>query len=312
VKHPFIGPSSRRNHHNPGPNAWPSTPCKPFARGCSLGREVARSRLCACRRNADALNNNALAAGGCNPNINGLRSKACAVLEVVVSLACRSLPRLATVGRDLERLDSDVGVDDLHAEPVRAGAGLVLQDNWAGNTAGHEVPADGNHALAGVGQLLECVGVQVKMVGAAAGALVGDHGFDAVAGWPGDGYTGAAVAGVSPVGVREGGAEEARREGVASIKGALSTGGVAAIEGGLATLRASSRCGLSLNGLGLYGRRSGSRSLVGRRCLGGGRGLRCGDSCFAGLAGRSIALSGNICGRSRCLSDSRVCVVKAD
>ena len=67
----------------------------------------------------------------------------------------------------------------------------------------------------------------------AAGALVGDHGFDAVPIGPGDGHTGAAVAGIVPVGVGERRAEEACGNCVARVEGALSARGVAAATGGL-------------------------------------------------------------------------------
>lgn len=179
-------------------------------------REVAGSSLRALRRNADILDNNALAAGARNLDINSLSAIPSGVLEVVVCLALGLLPRLSTVSRHLKRGDGDVGVLDLHAEPVGAGAFLVLQHDGGGDAAGHNVPADGDHALLGLGELGEGVRVEIEVVGAAAGALVDDHGGDLVARGAGDADAGSAVAGVGPVGVRQGGAEEGRWDSVSS------------------------------------------------------------------------------------------------
>lgn len=177
--------------------------------------EVARGSLRSLRRNADALDHDALSGLAGDPDVDGLGSEPRRVLEVVVSLTLSLLPRLSGVGGDLERRNSNVGVLDLHAEPVGAGAGLVLEHNGRADAAGHEVPGDGDDALVKFRELGEAGCVQVEMVGSAAGALVHDHGGDLVAGGTGDGYTGSAVSSAVPVGTREGGAKKGGGDGVA-------------------------------------------------------------------------------------------------
>lgn len=56
----------------------------------------------------------------------------------------------------------------MHAEPEFAGAGLVLEDNGAGDAAGDGGPVNVNYTLGGLGKRGEAVGVEVEVVGAAA------------------------------------------------------------------------------------------------------------------------------------------------
>lgn len=158
----------------------PSTNPHPTINLFNILREVARGSLGGLRRNADILDHDGLTAGAGDANIDRLGTISSRVLEVVVLLALGFRPCLAAISGDLERGDSDVGVLDLHAEPVRAGAGLVLEHNGRGDAARHKVPGDGDDALAWVGKCAEAGRVQVQVVVAAAGALVDDHGGDLV------------------------------------------------------------------------------------------------------------------------------------
>jgi hypothetical protein len=232
----------------------------------STNLKVATSSLQTVRRNANTLNNYRFAIHTRNLDIHTIRAKPSRVLKEVVRLPGRRLPAAAAIRRHLKFADTNVCVHDLHAEPELACAGFVLEDNGRGDAARNEVPADGDDALGGVGELLEGVGVEVEVVVAAAGALVSDHGSDLCTGGSGDGYTLAAGFGVGPVAVGEGGAEEVGWEGVAG-EGTHASGGVAAVESGLADLGACS------SGACVFG------------CFGDGGGCR---RCF-GLGGRDCA-----------------------
>jgi hypothetical protein len=223
--------------------------------------EVATRSLQAVRRNAHTLGDHRLSISARNLHIHGIRSEAGRVLEEVVRLPLRRLPRRATIGRYLELRDADVCVHNLHAEPELACAGLVLEHHGRGDAARHKVPANGDDALGGVRKLLEAVGVQVEVVDTAAGALIDDHSGDLCAAWAGHGYTLATGVGGVPVGVGESGAEKVGRDGVAS-EGAHAACGISAVEGGFATLGAGGSDGHSrvLIDLGCCRRVGGSLS----------------------------------------------------
>ena len=173
-----------------------------------LLREVAGSSLGSVLLDADVLNSDALTASRSDPDVNGLCAETSSVLEVVERLPLSLTPGLATVGGDLEALNSNIGVLDLHAEPVGAGSLLVLQDKGSGDAARNNVPANIDLALRGISELSEAGLIQVELVGGAAGALVHNHGGNLVAIGSGNGDTSTAVGGGIPVGGSEGGAEE--------------------------------------------------------------------------------------------------------
>lgn len=85
-----------------------------------------------------------------------------------------SLPRLATISRDFELRNTHVGIHDLHAEPVRGGAGFVLQCDGGGDAAGNNRVADGDYArgLVRDGGVGVCEEVEVR--GVTLGAFVYD------------------------------------------------------------------------------------------------------------------------------------------
>lgn len=188
---------------------------------------------------ANTLDDDGGTADASNLDIDAVGTEASRVLEEVVLLAGSSLPGCAAVGGDLELADADVGVHDLHAEPVLAGALLVLENDGGGDAAGDDVPGHGDLTLGGLGELGEGVGEQVKVVGAAARALVNDHSCDLVAVGSCDGHAGTAGVGAVPVAVGECGAVEVGGDSVAG-EGAHAARDVAAVEGSFALLRAGS------------------------------------------------------------------------
>lgn len=75
--------------------------------------------------NADVLHDDGLSCRAGNLDINTVRAKAALLLEEVVVSTLSSLPSLAAVSADLEALDGNVGVDNLHREPPARSPRLV-------------------------------------------------------------------------------------------------------------------------------------------------------------------------------------------
>ena len=82
------------------------------------------------------------------------------------------MPGATAVGADLELGDGQVGVDDLHGEPVGGGAALVDQFDRGGDTAGNVLPVDADNALRDVGQFREGALKEIEVVGVAFGTFV--------------------------------------------------------------------------------------------------------------------------------------------
>lgn len=82
--------------------------------------------------------------------------------EVVLGPRC-ALPRAPAVRADLQALDRIVGVDDLHGEPVRAGARLVVQDQGRRDAALDKAVGDVDYARRDVANLREGVLKEIEM-----------------------------------------------------------------------------------------------------------------------------------------------------
>jgi hypothetical protein len=92
-----------------------------------------------------------------DPNRQRLGTKTTGVLKEIIRSPCRALPRRATVRADLQLGDRLVGVDDLHGEPVRARAGLAVQDDRGRYAACHGRVRDVDDSGRDGAQLLEGV-----------------------------------------------------------------------------------------------------------------------------------------------------------
>ena len=140
--------------------------------------EVLRRGRRRVRRHRDAVHHEHVPVHARQPDVDGPRARAAAAgeLEVVVVLARGLQPAAAAAAADLELLDPLGRVDDLHGEPVLGGPGLGVQLQGRADGAAHVRPADGDDALGRVGELLEGVREEVKVVQAAAGTLVDDLG----------------------------------------------------------------------------------------------------------------------------------------
>lgn len=138
--------------------------------------KVAARRLGRSRRDAHTRHGDALSIDRRDLDVHAAGSESRTVLPEVVGLALGRLPGGAAVGGDLELGDGDVGVHDLHAEPVGRGAFLVLEHDGRGDTAGDNRVADGDDALGLGAELGEGVFEEVELVDGALGALVDDLG----------------------------------------------------------------------------------------------------------------------------------------
>ena len=136
--------------------------------------KVASRSLHRVRRNTDSLHDNTLSVGRRNLNVNAARSETRGVLEEVVLAARRRLPCLAAIGGHGQRGDGNVGVHNLHGEPVGGGTFLVLEDNGGGDAAGNDGVADGDDASGFGAELGEGGLEEVELGGGALGALVDD------------------------------------------------------------------------------------------------------------------------------------------
>lgn len=134
--------------------------------------EVAARRLRGACCNTDSLHNDCLSVCRCDLDVNAASTKSGTVLEEVVWLASGSFPGLSVIGRDVEAGDGDVGVHDLHAEPVRRSAFLVLEDDRRGDATGHNGVANGDDALRLGAELGESVLEQVELRDCTLRALV--------------------------------------------------------------------------------------------------------------------------------------------
>jgi hypothetical protein len=143
-------------------------PLTPLSKTSSVGLKVSTGSLQAARSYAHTLDNHRLTIDTRNLDINTIRAKPSRVLKEVVRLPGRRLPGFASICRHLQLAYTDICIHNLHAEPELACAGLVLQHNRRRDAARDKVPADFDYALGRVGELLEGVGVQVKVVGSAA------------------------------------------------------------------------------------------------------------------------------------------------
>lgn len=123
---------------------------------------------------ADVLDGDGLArgAGDADGHLGGAEARG--VLEEVVVLALGALPRLAAVGADLELGDGLVGVDDLHGEPVRRRARLVVQHQRRRDAALHLGPRRRHGVRRVRGQGLPGVLEEVEVALVTLGALVDD------------------------------------------------------------------------------------------------------------------------------------------
>lgn len=176
-----------------------------------------------------------MAAGAGNLDVDGVSTEASRVLEEVVRLPLGALPGLATIGRDIERGDLDVGVHDLHGEPVSAGTRLVLEDNGGGDAARNNLPRDVDYSLGGISELLESVGEEVEVVRTASRALIDNHGSNLVARRTSDANAGTASVGGIPIRVGERSAEDATGE-LVSCQGAHAAVEVTSIESSFTAL----------------------------------------------------------------------------
>lgn len=193
-------------------------------------------RSCLHRRSAshaDILRHDRLAALARHLDRHRVGAEAGRVLEEVVLGPRRVLPRAAAVGRHLQRLDRLVDVLGLQAEPVLAGALLVLERDGRADATADDLPRHVDDALALGAQLREGVLEEVEVVRAAPWALVDHHDLDAVAVRAGHFKARAAVACIVPVRVGERGAVDSGGESVAG-EGAHAAVEVAAVEGGFA------------------------------------------------------------------------------
>lgn len=93
-------------------------------------------------------------------------------MKVVVRLPFGGLPGRAVVGRNLELSDGDVGVHDLHAEPVLRCAFFVFEDDGRSDSARDDGPRNRDDALVWVFKCLKGVGEEVEAVCFAAGTLI--------------------------------------------------------------------------------------------------------------------------------------------
>lgn len=82
------------------------------------------------------------------------------------------MPGATAVGADLELGNGEVGVDDLHGEPVGGGTALVDQFDRGGDTTSNVFPVDADNALGDVGQLGEGALEEIEVVGVAFGTFI--------------------------------------------------------------------------------------------------------------------------------------------
>lgn len=82
------------------------------------------------------------------------------------------MPGTTSVGRDFKRLDSLVGVNDLHAEPVGGDTVFVGERERRGDGAIDVRPGDVDDARGRIGDGSKGVGKEVELVGAAAWTFV--------------------------------------------------------------------------------------------------------------------------------------------
>lgn len=82
------------------------------------------------------------------------------------------MPRFTAVGADFEALHRQVGVKNLRAEPVFAGAVLVVKAEWGGYAASDRCPSSIDDASGRISQPGEGVLEEVEVVFAAIGTLV--------------------------------------------------------------------------------------------------------------------------------------------
>lgn len=139
-------------------------------------REVGRGSGLRIRRHRNIAHFNSAPGGAGHTDVNSISTEAAGVLEEVVFRPRGGLPGAAAVRADLERGDGLVGVDDLHAEPVRAGAGLVVQHDGRRDAAGHLDVRRGDLACRNLPELLEGVFEEVQVAFVALGTLVDDLG----------------------------------------------------------------------------------------------------------------------------------------
>lgn len=144
------------------------------SRHSTSSSNIRRGRRLRLTRHLDVAHSHLLPAGARHAYRHGVRAEPAAVLEEVVRLARRALPRAAAVGADLERRDGAVGVDDLHREPVRRRAALVVQHERRRDAAVDDLVADGDDALGRGAKLEEAVLEQVELALGTLGALVDD------------------------------------------------------------------------------------------------------------------------------------------
>lgn len=133
---------------------------------------VARASLRSITLHRHILDNNRGTSVAGNSDVRRASTNTTANLVEVVGGPGSLLPGLAAVGGGLELSSAAVGVDDLGAEPVLAGAGLHVDGERAGDRAGHVVPGQVDDADGLVGELGEGVREEVEVVLAAARAFV--------------------------------------------------------------------------------------------------------------------------------------------
>lgn len=139
-------------------------------------REVGRRSDLRVRSHRDTAHGDSAPGGARHPDVDGVGPEAAGVLEEVVLGPRGGLPGAPAVGADLELGDRLVGVDNLHAEPVRARAGLVVQDDGRRDAAGHLGVRGGDLARRRGPKLLEGVLEEVQVAFVALGTLVDDLG----------------------------------------------------------------------------------------------------------------------------------------
>lgn len=138
------------------------------------GSEVAACSLGGFARHAHAGDCDRLSIRRRDAHRHRVRSKARAVLEVVVRLPGRALPSLSSINTDIERRHFGVTVDDLHREPVLRGARLVAHRQWCRDSAWNDRPSDRNFSSADKSNVWKGVLVEIEMICAASWTLVRD------------------------------------------------------------------------------------------------------------------------------------------
>ena len=162
---------------NPAPseNSPPNRPCRDsYCSHKAPSRKVSTSSNLRPGSNPNTIHGDDLSGRARNPHINRVSPKSASILKEVVILARRRLPSGAAIRRDLKLGDWDVRVDNLHGEPVLRRPLFVAEAERRGDATRDDVPRHVDDAEGRVCESGERVREQVKVVDAAAGALVDD------------------------------------------------------------------------------------------------------------------------------------------